>query len=65
MKEKTSKNTEVHLENLAQTLSDLRESVKANNPVLKAVASSRLYPALALALGLLRAKNVAESGFKV
>ena len=41
------------LENLARTLSDLRKSVRSNNPVLKAVASSRLYPTLALVLGLL------------
>lgn len=44
---------EVDLESLAKTLSDLRKSVRANNPILKVVASSRLYPALTLVLGVL------------
>ena len=49
----SSKDQDMDLENLAQTLSDLRKSVRSNNPVLKAVAASRLYPTLALVLGLL------------
>ncbi len=53
MNGKMSKPQDLDLESLAQTLSDLRRSVRANNPVLKAVASSTLYPALALSLGLL------------
>ncbi len=53
MDEKRSRIEDLDLENLTRTLSDLRKSVRANNPALKAVASSRLYPALALALGLL------------
>jgi hypothetical protein len=53
MDEKRSNLEDLDLDSLARTLSDLRKSVRANNPVLKAVASSRLYPALALALGFL------------
>ncbi len=43
----------VDLESLAQTLTDLRKSVRTNNPILKTVAVSRLYPTLALVLGIL------------
>jgi len=42
----------VSIEELERTLADLRSAVRAGNPLLKAVASSRLYPALSLVLGL-------------
>ncbi|MFA5852223.1 MAG: hypothetical protein WC820_05950 [Spirochaetales bacterium] len=40
------------IEELARTLSELRSAVKASNPLLRAVASSRLYPILSLILGV-------------
>jgi hypothetical protein len=48
-----SNDSAVDLKSLAQTLTDLRKSVRANNPILKTVAASRLYPSLALVLGML------------
>ncbi|HWR12990.1 MAG TPA: hypothetical protein VN445_14295 [Rectinemataceae bacterium] len=43
----------VSIEELERTLSDLRSAVRASNPLLRAVASSRLYPALSLILGVI------------
>jgi len=43
----------VSIEELERTLGDLRSAVRASNPLLRAVASSRLYPALSLILGLI------------
>jgi len=42
----------VSIEELERTLADLRSAVRAGNPLLKAVAASRFYPALSLMLGL-------------
>jgi len=39
------------IEELARTLGELRSAVKASNPLLRTVASSRLYPILSLILG--------------
>lgn len=39
------------IEDLAQTLSELKSAVRASNPLLRTVASSRLYPILSLILG--------------
>ncbi len=41
----------VSIEELERTLSDLRSAVRASNPLLRAIASSRLYPTLSLILG--------------
>jgi len=43
----------VSIEELERTLSDLRSAVRASNPLLRAIASSRLYPALSLILGFI------------
>lgn len=41
------------LEELSATLAELRTAVRKNDPLLREVASSSLYPALALVMGLL------------
>lgn len=41
------------LEELSATLAELRKAVRTRDPLLREVASSSLYPALALAMGLL------------
>jgi hypothetical protein len=43
------------IEELERTLSDLRSAVRASNPLLRAMASSYLYPALALVMGSISA----------
>ena len=43
------------IEELERTLAELRSAVRASNPLLKAVASSSLYPALSLILGTIMA----------
>jgi hypothetical protein len=43
------------IEELEQTLSELRSAVRATNPLLKAVASSSLYPILSLCFGVIGA----------